>query len=221
MKPEQVQLNVGVVGGTAAPKHIGLLLNFSCVGSLSGEKGPAEWRKQVDEAWWYQISCFMYTIAGLVMLLRPEPLERALSIYPWRMLGVTVTINGITSFQADVVSWGHPSCWKTFDVFLASTNMLQSLAIFLLCLSGLGSMPAPTVAFLGAGLFIALVCKARASAAMRRKTCWAYLRWHSGWHYSLPSCAIVGMLLMHESCDYTQAGCSCPMPDNATSSFSR
>jgi hypothetical protein len=161
-----------------------------------------EWQAQVDAATWYRASCFAYCVAGGLLLLRPEPLERHMPLFPWRVVGIMIFANGFLSYMADVQTWGRPSPWKTADRVLATINSLLQLAVVLLACMGQATFPPAPVAALGTGVATGLFCKQRASAAMDRRDCDAYLRWHSAWHYTLPTGAVVGQLLLHRPCDY-------------------
>ena len=161
-----------------------------------------EWKDAVDAAPWYTVSCFSYCVAGGLLLLRPEPLERHLQLFPWRVVGLSIFTNGMLSYMSDVETWGRLSGWKSADRVLATINsLLQVLVVVLACL-GQSTFPPEPVAALGTGVATALLCKHRASAAMERADCDAYLRWHAAWHYTLPLGAVVGQLLLHRPCDY-------------------
>lgn len=179
---------------------------------------PAEWKEAIDGAFWYQLSCFAYCVAGGLTLLRPEPLERHLPVFPWRVCGLSVVTNGFFSYMSDVETWGRPSRWKSADRVLATCNTLLQLFLVVLSWSrqaytGVATFPAPAIAALSTGVGVALVCKHRAAAAMGRRDRPAFVWWHSAWHYTLPAGAVVGQLLLHRPCDYASLGfganCAC------------
>ena len=82
---------------------------------LSSEEGassscePIAWRSAVEQAWWYRASPFAFCAAGGLLVLRPEPLERGLPLFPWRCTGLAIVVNGFASFMGDVETWGRPS----------------------------------------------------------------------------------------------------------------
>lgn len=161
-----------------------------------------EWQDRVYQHQWYCASPFAYCVAGGLLLLRPEPLERGLPLFPWRCTGLGIVLNGFLSYMADVETWGRPSAWKMADRVLAVTNTLLQVCVVALSCLGYSHFPIESPSCLGIGVLLALVCKQRSSAAMSRADCDAYLMWHSLWHYILPSGAILGQLVLHRSCDY-------------------
>ena len=68
--------------------------------------------------------------------------------------------------------------------------------LVLLQLLGPMSFPRDMVAVFTSSLLLALWCKRRAVAALERRDCDAYLRWHTGWHIILPAGAVIGQLLL-------------------------
>jgi hypothetical protein len=170
-----------------------------------------DWRAVVQDTWWYQLSCFAYCAAGGLLLLRPEPLERHMALFPWRCMGLSVFANGFVSYMADVETWGRVSVWRTIDHFLATTNSVLQIVIVVAAAMGAAETPFPleSVGTLGASVLVALACKHRASAAMRRGHCEGYLRWHAAWHYTLPTGAVAAQAVLHRACDYQRGGCAC------------
>ena len=164
-----------------------------------------EWRDRVEESTWYRASPFAYCVAGGLLVLRPEPLERGLPLFPWRCTGLMVVFNGFLSFMADVETWGRPSGWKVADRVMATSNTLLQMGVVVLCCLGYSEFPLESPACLGTGVVLALICKQRSAAAVRRGDCEAYLWWHSLWHYLLPAGAVAGQLVLHRPCDYALA----------------
>ena len=196
---------------TLSQVNVGFLpKSFSCTGGLlAGVPEDPSWKVCIDASWAYQVSCFMYCLAGGLLLLRPEPLERRLQVYPWRFVGLSVYFNGFCSYMADAVTWGQPqSIWKKIDVAFASTNTLLQIVIVILCLMGMASFPPAPVACLGVGIFSGLFFKQRGAEAQREHDCTAYLRWHTLWHLSIPLGALLGQLVLYEECDWS-ASCPC------------
>ena len=175
---------------------------------LSPEEGassscePVAWRSAVEQAWWYRASPFAFCAAGGLLVLRPEPLERGLPLFPWRCTGLAIVINGFASFMGDVETWGRPSAWKFADRVMATTNTVLQILVVVLGCSGYAKFPVESVACLGTGVGVGLFCKHRGSVAFERGDCEAFLRWHSAWHYVLPLGAILGQLVLHRPCDY-------------------
>ena len=161
-----------------------------------------EWHDRVDACFWYRASPFAYCVAGGLLVVRPEPLERGLPLFPWRCTGLAVVCNGFLSFMADVQTWGRRSAWKTADRVIATVNTLLQVAVVVLCCMGYSNFPIESPLCLGTGVALALVCKQRSAAALRRGDCDAYLLWHSAWHYFLPAGAVLGQLVLHRRCDY-------------------
>lgn len=169
---------------------------------------PAEWLPKVHAARWYGLSSFAYSAAGGLLLLKPEPLERHMKFFPWRVVGLMVFANGFVSYLSDVDKWGQPSFWKPLDRLLATVNALLQIAVIIVAGAGGASFPIQAPVLLGTGITIGLACKQRASAAFKRGDCDAYLRWHAAWHYTLPCGAILGQLTLHQLCDYSWKGCA-------------
>jgi len=187
-----------------------LLSAVACCGFAAQGSEPDLWVASVQEAWWYQASCFAYCVAGGLLLLRPEPLERHM-LFPWRCMGISVFVNGFTSYMSDVETWGRPSVWKATDLLLATTNSLLQIGIVIVSFLSDATFPLESVGCLATGVLIALACKQRSATAMRNGHCDAYLRWHAAWHYSLPTFAIIGQAVLHRACDYSlEASCACP-----------
>ena len=165
---------------------------------------PSEWREQMEATWWYWVSPFAYCLAGGLLALRPEPLERGLPLFPWRCTALSVVSNGFLSYMADVESFGcrGPNRWKAVDRVFATTNTLLMCVVVLLSVRGHSHFAPRSVTCLGSGVVAGLFCKLRGSAALVRSDRDAYLLWHSLWHYTLPLGAILGQLVIHQPCDY-------------------
>ena len=173
-------------------------------GSTDGDASDLfpEWRERVQSTVWYYASPFAYCVAGGLLVVRPEPLERGLPLFPWRCTGFAVVCNGFMSFMADVEMWGRESRWQTADRVLAIVNtMLQAGVVVMSCM-GYSNFPIESPVCLGSGVVLALVCKQRSAAAFRRGDCDAFVRWHSAWHLLLPLGAVAGQLVLHRRCDY-------------------
>ena len=168
--------------------------------------GDPAWCERIGEAWWYQASCFMYCVAGGLLLVHPEPLERHMK-FPWRWMGLCVFANGFFSYMSDVEMWGRPTAWRAADKVLASTNALLQLVIAANGLMGRATFPPESPAILGASVLVALACKWRATAFLRAGDCDGFLKWHALWHYTLPIGACVAQGVLHRACDYTPDGC--------------
>jgi hypothetical protein len=209
---EAEELDAGTPSATAAPMRTCTLKGcLSRIGLSSEASEVPEWKVAVDDSLWYTASCFAYSLAGGLLLLRPEPLERHMPIFPWRLAGLAIFSNGFFSYMSDVETWGRPSAWKAADTLLATVNSLLQISIVVLASLGHATFPPEPVGVLGASIAIALVCKWRSAAAVRRSDCDAFLRWHSAWHYTLPAGAIVGQLMLHRRCDWsTSDPCPCP-----------
>ena len=170
-------------------------------GASDAELFP-EWRERIHGTPWYYASPFAYCVAGGLLVVRPEPLERGLPLFPWRCTGFAVVCNGFLSFMADVETWGRESRWRFADRVLATLNTLLQAGVVGLCCLGYSNFPIESPACLGTGVVLALICKQRSGAALRRGDCDAFVRWHSAWHYLLPAGAIAGQLVLHRGCDY-------------------
>ena len=164
-----------------------------------------EWREPMLQHRPYVASPFAYCLAGGLLALRPEPLERGLPLFPWRVTALSIVLNGFLSFMADVETWGRPSAWRVADRVFATTNTVLMATVVLLGMLGHTHFATESVACLGSGVAVGLVCKQRASAAMARADCDGFLLWHSLWHYTLPFGAILGQLVIHRACDYALA----------------
>jgi predicted membrane channel-forming protein YqfA (hemolysin III family) len=170
-------------------------MSFS-TNSLQMKPLPHEWKREVEKHSWYQASCFTYCVAGGLALLFPESLEHHLPLFPWRFTGVAVLMNGITSYMADVVTWGHDSAWKRVDVFIASLNMCLQALLLLLCLAGFSTFPRLPVLALGAGFAGSAYARVKAMHAAEEYKCSDFLYWHSLWHWFLPAGAITGQCIL-------------------------
>ncbi len=168
--------------------------------ALHGPAAPRDWRQQVDDAWWYRVSCFSYCVAGSLAAVRPEPLARygapCCPSFPFRAMGIAITLNGFASYMGDVVTLAQESYWKHIDVLLATINSVVQICIATLSLAGEMSFPAQAGWTLSASIIVALYCKRRSVLATRDRDCDAYLRWHAAWHYTLPAGAIAAQLML-------------------------
>ena len=189
----------------------GLQATLSRLGLAANGGCDPEWAAIVQGTWWYAASCFAYCAAGGLLLLHPEPVERHMSAFPWRLMGLSVFANGFFSYMGDVETWGRSSAWKSADRVLATTNTVLQIVIVGLACAGVPERPFPleAVAALATGVVGALACKQRAASALQRVDVHAYMRYHSGWHYVMCLGAIVAQLLLHRRCDYAAAGCAC------------
>ena len=111
-------------------------------------------------------------------------------------MGGAIVLNGLLSYMGDTQTWGRPSCWKTADILLATTNTALQFVLVLLHTLGPMSFPRDMVCVFTASLLLALYCKRRAGRAFANRERDAYLRWHTAWHLILPAGAIIGMLLL-------------------------
>ncbi len=119
---------------------------------LRGPLPPAEWTVKVQAVWWYRVSSLAYCIPGSLAAIRPEPLAQFVSallratdapvprvlskpivaqaypccaLFPFRLMGIAVTLNGFASYAADVIYYGEAeSAWKRIDVWLATSNTI-------------------------------------------------------------------------------------------------
>lgn len=170
---------------------------LSCSDVCSGQIGepveyqPAEWLPEVQKAWWYQISSFAYCVVGTAVFIRPEPTLACIPFFPVRTVGVLVFINGWLSYMGDYHTWGVWSRWKAADIVLATTNTLLQMGIVAMAMLGYAEFPPEAPTTLGVSLVIALCCKRRGSAAVARRDCAGFLRWHALWHYTLPLGAFI------------------------------
>ena len=171
-------------------------------GSTDGDASDLfpEWRERVQSTVWYYASPFAYCVAGGLLVVRPEPLERGLPLFPWRCTGFAVVCNGFMSFMADVETWGRESHWQTADRVLAIVNTLLQAGVVVMSCLGYSNFPIESPVCLGSGVVLALVCKQRSAAAFRRGDCDAFVRWHSAWHLLLPLGAVAGQLVLHRRC---------------------
>jgi hypothetical protein len=154
---------------------------------LSGSVLPSEWQLP----WWYRASCFSYTFAGLTILGQLESLEDRLSCFPWEVFGTLLFFNGVTSYAADVLTWGHASVWKMVDVWLASCDTLLTVALLGMCSLPSCTLPALSRKCVALGVLLALWSKRHASFA---STPDAFFCWHTMWHVSLPLCGVVAVV---------------------------
>ena len=175
-----------------------------------GRTLPREWKPAVDMSTTYQASCFTYCAAGGLLLLRPDPVELHLPMFPWRTTGLLVVANGFISFMADVVTWGERSAWKIADILIASTNTCLQALIVVLSAAGFSSFPYPPVVALAVGLLLSLASRFMAKEAVKINDCHGFLFWHSWWHFWLPAGAIVGQMLLYDSCDWLDE-CPCTL----------
>ena len=121
---------------------------------------------------------------------------RCCAAFPFRTMGAAIVLNGLLSYMGDTQTWGRPSCWKTADILLATTNTALQFVLVLLHVLGPMSFPRDMVCVFTASLLLALYCKRRAGRAFANRERDAYLRWHTAWHLILPAGAIIGMLLL-------------------------
>lgn len=211
LSPPVEQLKLGTEFHESVARHNRTAMEFArrIGGLLAGVPEDPSWRTRIEASWTYQVSCFMYCIVGGVLLLRPEPLERRLELYPWRLMGLSVHFNGFCSYMADTVTWGRSnSIWKTIDVVFASTNTLLQIVIVILCLMGMATFPLIPVACLTTGIVTGIFFKHRGAEAQRMHDCSAFIHWHTLWHISIPLGALIAQISLYERCDWS-ANCPC------------
>ena len=56
-------------------------------------------------------------------------------------MGAAIVLNGLLSYMGDTHTWGRPSCWKTADILLATTNTALQFVLVLLHVLGPMSFP--------------------------------------------------------------------------------
>ena len=140
-------------------------------------------------------------VSGSLAAVRPEPLARhavpCCADFPFRCMGVAITLNGFASFAADVIHIGHPqTIWKPIDVVLATGNTIVQMLIATLQLLGLTSFPPLAGSVFAASVCAALYCKRRSARAVAEQDCEGAILWHAMWHYSLPGGALLAQLLI-------------------------
>ena len=162
-----------------------------------------EWQHNINSSYLYQISSFMYCLAGGLLLLKPEPLERGLSIFPWRITGLCVFFNGFCSYMADTITWSQPkSIWKKIDILIATLNVLLQIAIVILSIAGFSTFTFNPVICLGISIIAGILFKCYSAEAMRKDNLDAYIYWHAHWHISIPLGACLGQIMLYKSCDW-------------------
>ena len=149
---------------------------------------PREWRHHIHNTWWYKASSFTYCVVGLITVLHSHRLVECAPAFPFRLLGVLVVANGITSYMGDVHTWGDQSNWKSVDILLAHTNVALQCLLILMGLTGVASFPLSALGAHAVGVGIALLCKALADQA---RDCHEYMRYHALWHIVLPVSALI------------------------------
>ena len=167
----------------------------------SGQEDPA-WRPAIKRAWLYRASCFTYSITGLSTILIAPTLTvfsgPCCTWFPWWLLGLSVALNGLVSWMADVHTWGcpreHP--WKQFDVVMASINTVLQLVVLALQLLGPMSLPPELAVVFTAGLGTSLLCKWHSAACLNNGDCEGFLFWHTGWHIFHPAGCVFSQWLL-------------------------
>lgn len=159
---------------------------------------PPEWRDMVfsKEAWWFRLSCGPpYSLLGIQILLYLDVLQRhAWRYFPWTFVGLQLVLQGMLSYQADVITFGRKSAWKAADCAGASTCSLLAVAIPLLQLAGLSTYPSRMALLLAVATACGLGCKyfgtqclrAGRRAPAKKELGRQFFRWHTAWHLVIP-----------------------------------
>ena len=163
-----------------------------------------ESRETTGRSFCYKLSCFAYCAAGVAVLARNEWLlsfaEPCCPTFPFRLLGLSVFVNGFTSYQADVLTFGeNQSLWKLADVLLACTNVVFVSALAVLNVLGPMSFPAKATSAFVAGLIASLLCKVQSTRAQKVHDKAGFIFWHTLWHAFLPFGGVLMILTLPSS----------------------
>lgn len=171
-----------------------------CCG-LMGQPVPRDWASAMQTVWWYRVSSFAYCIPGSLAAVRPEPLLQHASPccmhFPFRSIGIAVTLNGLISYLSDVVYLGNANnpC-KKIDVVLAASNTVVQVLIAILQIGGFMSFPRIVGSVFAMSIVAALYSKRRSAIAVRDRDISACTFWHAMWHYTLPCGALIAQMLL-------------------------
>ena len=152
------------------------------------EYQPSGWRHHIHSTWWYKASSFTYCVIGLITVLHPHRLVECAPVFPFRLLGVLVVANGITSYMGDVHTWGDQSHWKSVDILLAHTNVALQCLLIVMGLTGVAAFPLSALGVHAVGVGVALLCKRLAEEALEPHE---YMKYHALWHLVLPVSALI------------------------------
>ena len=176
----------------AAPAGGDIIMLAEVAGFFHGDPHAdrPEWRHIVHGssaiAVAYRVSSFGYSIAGVLLMMYAERLQRFDAGFWWYALGMALFAQGVISYMSDVYSWGRQhSIWRAIDPKMASILFI----FFGPCLGsraalGYFQVPPSTIAIWLLSCVGALVCKAMGARASRSKgsSCEELMLWHTGWH---------------------------------------
>lgn len=161
-----------------------------------GELGPMSMTKLIDANLAYRASCFLYSVAGVVMLtVAYDALRLHSPGYYWRVLGILLLFQGPVSYMGDVVCWGVESAWKTVDIFFASGALTALCGPGVICwhLAGRSTFPMWTMAVYAVGIAGGCAAKFLGARRLREGRPRAFILYHTLWHVGLPG---VGSVIM-------------------------
>ena len=131
----------------------------------------------------YRMSSFFYAIAGILVFIFYNQMKEYDKTFIWILFGFMLLGQSISSYMADVVTWGKQSKWKEFDVYYASTlTFISGPIIIFRAIIGYASYPISATIIWSICVLFALFCKVMSSRSVRQNNCKHYLFWHGLWH---------------------------------------